>query len=136
MDYPTFDYAERRVSGPATALLVTSALTVALTLLALVFDLWLLLSGAAGELEQPRGMSKETQVTIRAAWTFLMLLTSAVILAGALQMKRLRGRGLPTMACILALIPCLGPCFVVGIPFGIWGLVVLNDPQVRRAFDS
>jgi len=65
-----------------------------------------------------------------------MVVANAVIMAGALQMKQLRNRGFAQCACVLALIPCLGPCFVLGIPFGIWGLVTLNDPQVRGAFRS
>jgi hypothetical protein len=136
MDDRTFEYARGRVSGPATALIVVSAISSALLLLALAVDIWLLVSGVAGEMAQPRGMPKETQVTIRAVWAFLMLATGAVILIGAVRMMGLRSRGLSMVACVLALVPCLGPCFVLGIPFGIWGLVALNDPRVRRAFES
>jgi hypothetical protein len=35
----------------------------------------------------------------------------------------------------MALIPCLGPCYILGIPAGIWALVVLARPEVREAFD-
>jgi hypothetical protein len=36
-------------------------------------------------------------------------------------------------ACILAMIPC-SACCLLGIPLGIWGLVVINNPEVRGAF--
>jgi predicted Zn finger-like uncharacterized protein len=36
-------------------------------------------------------------------------------------------------ACILAMIPCVN-CCILGLPFGIWGLVVLNKPEVKDAF--
>jgi hypothetical protein len=29
----------------------------------------------------------------------------------------------------------LGPCCIVGIPFGIWAIVVLSKPEVKRAFE-
>ena len=36
---------------------------------------------------------------------------------------------------VIAVIPCVGsPCCILGIPFGIWALVVLNDPAVKAAF--
>jgi hypothetical protein len=136
MDNNAFEYARGRVSGPATALIVVSAISGGILLLSLALDAWLLLSGVAGRLPQPQGMTKDTQIAIRAGWGCLMLATNAVILVGALGMKRLRGSNLSHVACILALIPCLGPCFVLGIPLGIWGLAVLYDPGVRGAFES
>ena len=78
----------------------------------------------------------EMAVAVRILWSVLMLAANAVILAGAMRMKDLRNPGLARGACILALIPCLGPCFVLGIPFGIWGLVALADANVRAAFES
>jgi hypothetical protein len=129
-----YEDAEQRVAGPAIGLIVTAALSGALLLLALIFDVWLLASGAAGQMPQPRGMPKESQLTVRIVWGVLMLATDAVILAGAVGMKGLRGYGLSKLACGLALVPCLGPCFVLGLPFGIWGWAVLGDRRVRRAF--
>jgi hypothetical protein len=37
---------------------------------------------------------------------------------------------------IVAMVPCLGPCCIVGIPIGIWALVVLMKPEVKAAFTS
>jgi hypothetical protein len=37
---------------------------------------------------------------------------------------------------ILALAPCVSPCCVVGLPIGIWSLVVLSQPEVKSAFLS
>lgn len=55
---------------------------------------------------------------------------------GALEMFRLRKRGPAWIACVISCIPCLTSCCILGIPFGIWGLVALKDPVVRNAFDS
>jgi hypothetical protein len=39
------------------------------------------------------------------------------------------------IACITVMIPNCECCFLLGIPFGVWGLIVLYQPNVRRAFD-
>lgn len=62
------------------------------------------------------------------------LLVSIVILWGGISMKKLRSYALAMSASILAMIPCFSPCCLVGIPIGIWALVVLSDPSVRAAF--
>jgi hypothetical protein len=38
-------------------------------------------------------------------------------------------------AAILAMIPCLSSCCIVGLPLGIWALVVLSKPEVKSEFD-
>jgi hypothetical protein len=64
----------------------------------------------------------------------LSIAIGAVILFGAVKMMRLQNLGLAMAASILAVIPCLSPCCCLGIPFGIWSLVVLNRPEVKSAF--
>lgn len=128
-------YARSKVQGPSVGLTVVSAICIAILLPALAFDAWLLLSGAAGELRKPQGLANETKVTVRAVWGLLVLAANLVIITGALRMRVARNLGLARAACLLSVIPCFGPCFVLGIPFGVWGLVVLNDPRVRDGFD-
>jgi hypothetical protein len=41
------------------------------------------------------------------------------------------------IASILAMIPCFTSCCcLVGLPIGIYALVVLNKPEVKSAFTS
>ena len=54
---------------------------------------------------------------------------------GGLQMKKLESWTPSLIACIVALIPCFG-CCLVGIPVGIWGLIILNKAEVKEAFKS
>jgi hypothetical protein len=37
---------------------------------------------------------------------------------------------------ILACIPIITPFLIWGLPFGIWALIVLEDPRVTKAFDA
>ena len=64
----------------------------------------------------------------------LCLLPAAVVLVGAIKMKNLQNYGLAMTSAIIALIPCFSPCCVLGLPFGIWALVVLSDNRVKAAF--
>jgi hypothetical protein len=58
----------------------------------------------------------------------------ALVFFGALALLRVSSYGMAMTGSILAVIPCLSPCCVLGIPFGIWALVVLNDESVKAGF--
>ncbi len=60
---------------------------------------------------------------------------SAVILMGALKMRKLESYGLCMAASIIALVPCVSPCCCIGLPVGIWALVVISSPDVKPYFD-
>ncbi len=63
------------------------------------------------------------------------LIIDAIIAYGAIKMMKLESYGFAVAAAILAIIPCLSsPCFILGLPFGIWALVVLMNPEVRNGF--
>jgi predicted PurR-regulated permease PerM len=55
-------------------------------------------------------------------------------IVGGVKMRNLRGRGLAMTGSVLSMIPCLSGCCIVGLPVGIWALVVLNNPDVRAGF--
>lgn len=54
---------------------------------------------------------------------------------GGLQMLRRRHHAACLAAAIAACLPC-GACCCLGLPLGIWALVVLNRPDVRAAVAS
>jgi hypothetical protein len=56
------------------------------------------------------------------------------IIFGAMKMQKLQSYGLAMAAAIVAIVPCFSPCCIVGIPFGIWALIVLLKPEVKVAF--
>src|SRR5262249_60589157 len=83
-----------------------------------------------------RGTSEEPAVVVRIVWSLAMLANNVGILFGAVQMRGLQSLAFSRIACVLALIPCLGPCFIIGVPFGIWGLIALTHPTLNPAFDD
>ena len=61
------------------------------------------------------------------------ILLSGLIFIGAMKMKKLESHGLAVAASIVAMIPCLSPCCLLGLPIGIWAAVVLFKPEVKSA---
>jgi hypothetical protein len=59
-----------------------------------------------------------------------------LILIGALKMKKLESYNWAMASSILALAPCVSPCCVVGMPVGIWALVVLSKPEIKESFQQ
>ena len=69
------------------------------------------------------------------AMTGVALARTGLVIAGAIQMLNLRMYPLALTAVILAIVPCFSGCCCFEIPIGIWALVVLNNHEVRRAFE-
>jgi ABC-type proline/glycine betaine transport system permease subunit len=58
-----------------------------------------------------------------------------LILVGSIKMYKLENYALSMSAAIVAMIPCCSSCCcLIGLPMGIWALVVLNDANVKIAF--
>ena len=62
------------------------------------------------------------------------LVMSVLVLVGALRMKALRSYEFSMIAAILALFPCVTPCCLIGLPFGIWAIIVLRKPGIKGQF--
>ena len=117
--------ARYRVMGPAIGLTVTGTIT---TLMGLMFLPALLFPAQMGE-QLPRD-------TAELAFTILFMLFSLVLgivtLYGSIQMIRLQNYPLAIAAAITAMVPWY--CCLLGLPMGIWAIVVLRDRDVKRAF--
>ncbi len=124
------------VKVPAIILMVVAGLSGAwqvLSVLLNVLGVGLGAVGSAGNPDMPEWagmMSGVVGILLNVAF----LVKDGIILFGALQMKGLKSYGLAMAVSILSIIPCLSPCCVLGIPFGIWALLVLLKPEVKAAF--
>jgi len=56
-------------------------------------------------------------------------------LAASFAMMRLKSRNLVMVGMVLQIIPCAGPCCVLGAPFAIWALIAMSKPDVKEAFE-
>ncbi len=125
------------VTGPAVGLVTVGALSIAILLCLILFNVYLLTSGIAAQLPDPSvSLSKESSIAIRMMVEIVAVFANVGVIAGALQMKNLRNYGLAKTAAVLAIIPCLSPLCFVSIPLGVLALSYLNRSEVRSAFES
>ncbi len=125
--------AAERVKGPATGLIVTAVLGAIAQVVSLIFHF------AGASIMAKSQVPKEAWAnmfsgTVGVVSCVIAILLSGLILAGALKMKKLESFGLAMTASIVAMVPCLSPCCLLGLPIGIWALVVLSKPEVKTAF--
>jgi hypothetical protein len=92
---------------------------------------------------QPQGAGQPNPATtaedligfaVNIAITILQLGIAIVITLGAIKMKRLEGYPWAMAASWLSVLPCFSPCCILGLVFGIQGIRILNDPDVKAAF--
>lgn len=128
---------EARLIGlPAGGLIATAGLSIVTLLVGIGVHLYLLVSGQFEGVDPASGISVAGIVKVRMAYGVIVLLVNAAILHGALKMRQLKDLRYAESTCLLACVPCCSPCVVLGIPFGIWGLTMLHDRQVKEAFKS
>ena len=69
-------------------------------------------------------------------YLFFAIMDGLVLFAG-IEMLRLKSRALCMVACVVAMLPFTTYCCcLLGLPFGIWGLVILNKPEVKSHFTN
>ncbi|MGI9471513.1 MAG: hypothetical protein ACR2NZ_08285 [Rubripirellula sp.] len=125
------------VKPPAICLLVLTGLWIGLGMLSMGIEIFGLVFGAGVLQDEARNAnaSLAAVLIVRIAVYLLFFLVYGLMAYGSYSMMILRNRGLAFTAMILAMIPCLcSPGLILGIPVGIWGLVVLNNPTVAKAF--
>lgn len=126
--------AEQRLKGPAIGLMVTGGLGVLGSLVSFAMHVF-------GSKQVPPGLPPEFTRMIEMlngpvgiASDILSLVVSGLIILGALKMMRLQSYGLAFAVSIMGMLPCLSPCCLLGLPFGIWALVVMSKPEVKSQF--
>lgn len=130
-----------RVKLPAIGLIITAALGIGLMLLGLFAEgmtqsLYKTLQIPEEQLQRMQEMQQGGTV-LNIAMTLVGIAGAAFVIYGAMQMMKLQSRTLAIVASILVMIPCFTSCCcLIGIPVGIWSLVVLMKPDVKAAFTS
>jgi hypothetical protein len=139
--YGQMQRAKGRVQPPAICLIVLGSLGLALHLALLAFGVLgvgLSQLTKAPPLASPGQRAIVAMVGLGATVVFRLfaLIFSALIVFGGARMKSLRSWGLSLASAILAMLPCVSPCCILGLPLGIWAVVVLADEDIRNSFHS
>ncbi len=124
----------QEVSGPAIGLLITAVFGGFFAFLGLLgnllgVSLGTMLAGSAEE-EFAQYLSGGIGITS----SILGLLVAGFLVYAALEMKKLSQYGLAVAASVVAMVPCVSPCCIIGLPVGIWSLVTLTKPHIKEAF--
>ncbi len=126
--------ASDQVSGPSVGLLITGILGGVLSLVGLILNLVQTSIESIRTHRYIEGYADLAAGAAGVAFCFVGLLVAGFIIYASLKMKTLTQWGLCVAASIIAMIPCISPCCIVGLPIGIWCLVVLAKPEVKTAF--
>lgn len=123
--------AKEKVALPATLMIIVGCLFILGNLLGIAFN-------AAG-FENPfmKGMDPKTREIANVAnyIGFTVGLVFAVFtIIGGFKMRSLSGKGLAWAGAIVTLLNCQTLCCLLGIPVGIWSIVVLSNEDVSRSF--
>ena len=124
--------ASSKVAAPAISLIAASSISLLYHVIIQCINIYLIASDTS--MPELFGMTKGTQMMVRIGWSLVIMIISLIILIGAVKMLRLSNKRWAKTACILALIPCMGPCFILHPPLGIWGLIVLKQGEIASSF--
>ena len=120
--------AASRVMGPAIALMICGSIGFAWFIIAAVLAA---IGTPPPEMREP-GAYRAGQI----CGVLTLGLINAAVIHGAYQMWCLKNYRNAMACAIVSVIPLCSPCYLLGIPFGIWAIVVLLDQRVKFAFDS
>ncbi len=126
-----------KVGIPAVTLIVLGALGLGLSVLsaaiALVGDPPIVDPNAPRFVQ---AIQQGSRGPLAAAIQIAFVFVNGTIIAGAIQMLRFRSWGLAITASILAMVNFGNCCCLLGLPLGIWSIVVLSLADVRTAFQN
>jgi hypothetical protein len=130
--------ALQAVKGPALALKITAIIGLVLVVLGLAVNI-LTLTGTDFGLRQLgdaqfQKMFNNLSGGLGIIQNIIGAAVGVLVLLGATKMGALQNHSFALTISILAMLPCISPCCLLGLPFGIWALVVLNKPEVKSQF--
>jgi predicted Zn finger-like uncharacterized protein len=125
--------ARSRVNAPSIGLIIAGALSIVYALLNAGMQLAMMSGAFGGPGGGGAGGAGAANLISSSVGAVLGLVLGSLIVWGAIKMRRLESYGLALTACIIGIIPCHG-CCLLGAIFGIWGIVILNDPDVKGSF--
>jgi hypothetical protein len=125
--------AKSKVNLPAIFIIVSQAIGLAVTVLSIVMRPQI--AAALKSYMAANGKPfDESSMDAKPVLTAIGVIGSLFVVYAMLEMRKLRRFPIAVTGTILAMVPYLSLCCLFGLPIGIWGLVVLFNPDVRAAF--
>lgn len=123
------------VRTPAICMIVVASISSLMFFLSLCSDIFFLFSGFE-HLGVPKEVAPQmrSRSGLQAIFGAVVLAVNLTILSSAINMLNFRNYRFCMIGSCLGLIPCCGPCYVLGIPFAVWNLTVLDRKEVKALF--
>lgn len=122
------------LNGPGMALMIFGYVGVGLAAIGILLNiLGIGLGAAQGGQEAAANMLSGG---VGVASGIIGMIVGVIVGIGGGKMRKGQSYGFAMTAAILAMIPCISPCCLIGLPLGIWALVVLMKPEVKAAFTA
>jgi len=130
--------ALQALTGPAIGIQITALMNVVLFLGSIALVLVDLVesgrTSSGGYRFHTHDLGETVGAVFMAAIMLAFLFLSVFLFVGAKKLRRAESYGLAMVTAILVMVPPLSPCCMLGLPFGIWALIVLLRPEVKRSF--
>ena len=132
--------AKDRVRAPSIGLTICGGLGIAGSLLGFLAGVLILMGldfqQPVAPLQPQQALQQFANVrgSLQIIGSAVTFVASCVIIFGSTKMRKLESWGLSLTAAILAAVPCTSPCCLIGLPIGIWAIVILCDSEVKDAF--
>jgi len=126
-----------RVMAPAICLMVAASLGVLADAFQIVVSLGpppQLPPPQPGEPEFIREIQKSSHGPIATGGGALGVVFCGIIIFASVQMLRMRMWGFALAGTIMSMINCFNCCCLLGLPFGIWAIIVLLNEEVKAGF--
>lgn len=130
----SFERAKAQVTGPAVGIMVVSGLSFLWWIAVVVMVLF---AGGIGFLQGSGSdpMAGLVGGLVAAAIYGFFALAALITFVGAMRMKAMKTYWLAFTSAIISILPCTTYiCCMLMMPFGIWALVVLLKPDVKKEF--
>lgn len=132
---------EQKLKIPAIIIMVIAGLTILFSIFGIVSNLFLGGGGAsniANQIADPEArriveMMTGSSGVMGIIWSIFNAGLNGFVIFGALKMMKGESYPMAMAAAIIYIIPCFSMC-CIGMPFGIWALVMLLNDEVKAAF--
>jgi len=137
MSPPTVAAAEAtsRTKIPAICMYVVCGISIGYS----VVNLAMQAMGMGGPIPQMGDPNQQAAMEVGRVFGFvlvgLFIVRDIFLIYAFSRMHAAVSYGIAMAGAVISVIPCIGsPCCLLGVPFGIWALVILNDPAVKAGF--
>jgi hypothetical protein len=120
------------VRGPAIGLLIVQSIWLAILFGSMIMQTVSMAPDILNKLENDPAFGVGQMIGVLLMFAALSL--EVLTVYGAYCLLKLEKLPIARTAAIISLIPVCSGCYVLGIPFGIWALIVLSRPEVKAAF--